>query len=765
MSETVRVKVSVSPDGWQVTYLDADGAEVAPPRPLARGGEAPWTFPLPPTTETDALDAAQPHHALCTATDEEPLVDALASLAGREPGAKALIPMGRYLFQVLLGDAWPTVQRSPLRLELEWSTTDAALHRFPWEILHDGNGFLTLQSGVTVLRRVPGPATTLGSATTPLDVLFVVGRALRDDVIRPAAEYLGLTQHLKALELDRHLQPRLLLEATTDCLEAALAERRPAVVHFITHGRYVANRPVVELRSKTGSDVDTVFADNLLQLLQDGNRPLPIVVLSACDTGGAREDVQGTDPAGPFAAELVAGGVPLAVGMSGPVGDLACRLFARAFYSALLSGHAAAAAAAAGRRAAVQHGGYDPLSTYDWALPTLFLSGSLTEARLKVQEAPLAKKRQALSQEMHPKGYPPFLGRLSILSAGDLLLADGATQRRRWRGSEHQVLTLWTEHDTTHHDMPPLGRTWALQAMASRAVMSGHVPCLVCQDYISAKDDPPTDWPSFIGLLCEAMEHTAFFLGIDHDPCVVSRYLLGQGPPPDPLPSERMNWPPAQAKSSDFARAFRLDVLALLDAVRQELPENQRGACRLLLLIDDLHRMGDVTEALLDGGALGPLGLRKCPDDVRLAFTWARKGDAHQSNAGVIIDWLGRNDVPTLHLEPFRDVEEGLVYQNFLLHLKPPRDLPRAEPTTSPLAETSLKPPYAVVPPNDTNRLLIETFFSELARYVKGLPSQLREAEDVIGIYSRMPAPMNVLVEAKDEDTVQQWLDAEGFPP
>lgn len=747
MSTTVRVVVTpLAPaeDGWQVTYLDKGGAELAPARPLGRSGETPWTFPLPPAAEVDAIDAAQPHHALCTATDEDPLIQALASLAGREPGAKSLIPMGRYLFQVLLGDAWTNVRHDSLRLELEWSAKEAAFHRFPWEILHDGDGFLALQGGVTLLRRVPGPATALASATTPLDVLFVVGRSLRDDVIRPAAEYLGLTQHLKALGIDRQLRPRLLLEASTDCLAAALAQQRPAVVHVIAHGRLEAGRAYIELDAKQGQGVDNVFADSFLELLKDDDHPPPVVVLSACETGVALDSVQRGEASAPFAAELVAGGVPLVVGMTGPVGDLACRLFARAFYSALLSGSDAAEATAAGRRAAVQHGGYDPLSAYDWALPTLFVSSSLKEARLDVQEAPLAAERQRLSRELHPGGYPAFCDRLPVLSAGDILLADTTVQRRLWR-AERQVLALSTSEDARVSDgTERFGRTWALRALASRAVLSGHVPCVVSQDYLTPGDDPPSDWPSFIDLLSLAMDQTAYELGVDIDThCAVSRFLLGLGPRPNPMPSEleRLQNAPEAPKPHDLARALRLDLLHLLDAVRNRLPETERGQCRLLLLIDDLHRMGDLAAELLDVG-LGPMGLRRCRKELRLIFTWARHGQPYQTTIQRIVDWLGDGPAEDRSLDRFADLEERLAYQNFLFHYR----------------QQGQHRPLAVALNDATNGPFIDAFFGELAKRVGGVPSRLKEAEDVIDIY--LGLPVNVLVEARDEDVVQQWLDS-----
>ena len=109
---TVRLAVTPVDDGWRVDYLTVDGGAAAPSRTLRRVGGAPWTFPLPPSGEVALLDAADPHRPLCDSADGEVLVDTLVALQAREPKTPATVTMGRYLFAVLLGDAWPTLRAS-----------------------------------------------------------------------------------------------------------------------------------------------------------------------------------------------------------------------------------------------------------------------------------------------------------------------------------------------------------------------------------------------------------------------------------------------------------------------------------------------------------------------------------------------------------------------------------------------------------------------------------------------------------------------------
>ena len=751
---TVRLAVTPVDDVWRVDYLTVDGGAAAPSRTLRRIGGAPWTFPLPPSGEVALLDAADPHRPLCDSADGEVLIDTLVALQAREPKTPATVTMGRYLFAVLLGDAWPTLRASlgaskALRLEMQWPASDAVFGRLPWEMLHDGEGFLALRDGVTLLRRVEGPATTVAAATTPLDVLFVVGQALRGDVIRPAAEYLALVQNLQSLDLTQYLRPRLLLEASSESLEVALAERRPAVVHFMTHGHYEAKNPYLQMCSPSSGSSAPLTAARLLELLKDGEAPLPIVVLSACETASSRERVEQGDTAAPFAAQLVAGGVPVAVGMTGRVSDQACRLFARTFYSALLSGNDVVEATAAGRQAAFKHGDHDPEVSYDWALPTLLLSSSLASPRLTVQEAPLAAGRRRLAHLLlTPDLHPAFCGRWPILAAGETLMADAAVQRRRLRGGERQVLTLSTASDALEDPgVDRFGRTWALRALASRAALDGHVPCIVSSSYLTPTKGPPGDWQAFVKLLRRSMERTVIELGVGrHAFCEVMEFVLG-GPKPADLPDELARVVPSadEPDSEHMARALRHDLLRLLQAVRAQLPTEQRPNCRLLLLIDDLHRLGDVAANILDD-CLGSIGLRQCRQDVRLAFTWARGGLPYQPTIRRIVDWLGSTSTEDLPLDRFQDLDATLAYRHFLLHYRP----------------QGRSQPLALVQKTDANGAFVDAFLDTFGEKVEGVPSRLEQVDDIILSFRRLP--IQVLVEARDEDVVQRWLDAGGPP-
>jgi CHAT domain len=746
----VKVRIELVPDGdaWMVRVLEAGGrAELAPGRRLRRLGAAPWGLPLPPEAEATALAAAAPHRSVCNARDDAPLRELLGRLFGRAARRGDIETAGRYLFAVLLGEAaWEEIRPAPggrLDIELVLPTGDPGAHRLPWEMLHDGTGFLAMSRGINLLRRVDSPALVAPvpplEATSPLTLLVVVGTGLSDDAIRPAAEYLGLIQNLKAYGLDRRLRPHLLLEATSERLEAAVAAYRPAVVHVIAHGRMTTAGPQIELRQQAGGP-SRMSAATLAGLL--GN-PAPVaVVLSVChtaETGGAPGGLG--EPAASFAGELVAHGVPLVVGMGGRVSDLACRLFTRAFYAALLGEGDLIQAAAEGRRAASLHGEYQPGDAVDWALPAVFVAEGVTPF-LTLTPAPLEQERAALADALAPGRYPPFCDRFSVLAKGDLLLAGPEAQKRL--GSEFQVLALRTgEHEK-------IGSTWALRALAARAAIDGHLPLLVARDVFDLEGDLPSTWSRFIDLLELSIEYALRRLGLQAGPCAWSRWLLGQrmGPPPGPVPERQLE---EGDLTGQFRRALRIDLLEVLAAVRAHPGPGNRTDVKLLLLVDDVHRMGNLAARFLE--ALGPFGLLEHSKDVRIVFVTAdgcsTVGDfnAYQTAIKKINDWLGNASwARSEPLKGFSDGEERLAYRHFLLHFE-------RQGIPFPLA-----PARAADDDPDVDR-----FFRTLGKRVQGLPSRLaREAESLIDTcLDLFDDP--VLGDPRDEEVIALWA-REGVP-
>jgi len=382
------------------------------------------------------------------------------------------------------------------------------LMRLPWEMMHDGVQFLAVRPGPLVLiaRDVQATGVVLAVRTFAPRVLFVVGAAIDDPDVRPGAEYLGLLRRLESI--DQALDCRVLMDASAERLADAVASFRPTVVHFICHGTISRGRGALRLRaSDPALPAEDCTAAQLLALIApevvttiDGvdhtvRVPCPSVVLinacySATPPAPLEQDASpdatevfgngmGTLPtrtaSAPLAAELVAGdglhaGPAIVIGMGGRVADLACRLFTRQFYQALLRGDPLWAAAA-GRRGAFTFGN-QPEDSMHRATPVVFLERT---AMLHVDPAEVvaATRRSETLRAFRRDADPSaFCGRLPFFEHLHALLRPGRAARRVFGISVS--------------DQPPkshfrVGRSRLLQEMAAATVIAGHIPVLRLQ--------------------------------------------------------------------------------------------------------------------------------------------------------------------------------------------------------------------------------------------------------------------------------------------
>jgi len=764
-------------DGWQVgvtnvstgeVLLDPENGEPIS-RILKKRVEGVLAFPLPPEEEAARIAPDAPHRELCLPQDDFTLSDAYTAVLGQDVAQGGVERFGRYLFATLLGESlWvqmdQTAGANPVELALTWPGDDLVLNRLPWETMYyeiDSpggirGGFLAAEPQISITRRVRGGSADVGNIESPPRVLFVVGTELTKDVIRPGAEYLGL---LRSLEEDGlYLTTRIALEASTESLQEAVKEFKPTVVHFICHGLVESGKAYLELMDKDSKASVTVNAETLLSVLHtDENLPLPqVVVLNACSTATADELEVGR----PMAAEFVEGGIPIVVGMSGRVSDQACRLFTKGFYKSLLKGGEIASAAADGRRAAIRHSGYDARSTVDWALPTLFLSEAVKEPRVNLTNVPAMKDRQAVAMNFSPPDFPPFCGRFNLFQLYDRLMAgEHAQSRMPGRRTPIQVVAVSVkqpDNPDPKTSSPKYGRTWLLKEMAAQAVRDGHVPILVTKEALGSLDYPKTlrelldnvfFWAAntTVQIFKNTQQHEQLDWQWDYLPRLLA--LKQNDALPDDFPADIKQFYRGNPEDPRIiAVAFRLDLLRLLDAVRAQRPEAERGQVRLLLLIDDVHQMGPAAEDLVKH-LLGQFGVHSAADKIRVVFSYSETPIEGQNEAiKAITDWVRS---PWVYLETLKkfhnEVDENkpdeyikafLVYKHFLLYWKvgnQPRPLTLAR---------------------SDNDKFVRSFFKAMAEQVEGIPSYLEDrAKATIDVY--LGLPVEVLRDADDEDALQ----------
>jgi hypothetical protein len=771
-------KANVEPlaqEGWEVRFLDAHDQPLLDPqmgkplpsRKLGIQGSQPDAFPLPPKGDPSDLPAG------LGAAD---LSGAYYALMNQAAGSDGVLLFGMYLFNTLLGQAaWDAINHAAgpqeVELALHLAVGDTSLNRLPWETMHTGKvdsqriyeGFLAADPQVAITRRVQGTASAqyaLGQLPSPPKVLFVIGTNLSDEFIRPGAEYLGLLRNLEN-EAPR-LHHRLLLNASTASLEEALLAFKPDVVHVICHGVASSDGVALEMRDSTDdAKAVSVNAEDLLTALQAKKKlSLPkVLVLNACSTATAEEVQTGR----PLAAELVLKGIPVVLGMAGQVADQACRLFTRGFYEALLKGGGIGQAAALGRRAALAHGGYDPRGAVDWALPTLFLAEAVGEARLGIQvnSAELERITQAMEFTRQP-AYPVFCGRLDFFELYE----------RFMKGSKAQFVFISVprpDRTDPKRELPHYGGARLLQELAAQALRDGHVPILLEKKWLGVVPGSMGEvrWPAgfkeFLKLFIKATRKTLeVLIGMschkkldEWDWKILPPFLEnypGAVPAkdlPPGLPTEFMKY--GLEEIEKLAKAFRLDLLSLLDQVAAQRGAPDSSEIKLLLLIDDAHQLIYSQEFF---ALLGKDGLENdsIKGRARSVITYSSKPIENQENTVELIkDQANAVNVITIELKPLheeidpeqpaKDPEKfrqaSLVYKHFLLHWKY-KDQPK------PLALASSK----------SNEL--ESVISILAELVNGIPSYLCSSGVSIAINTsyRNLCKLQVIRIADDEDAL-----------
>jgi len=313
----------------------------------------------------------------------------------------------------------------------------------PWELLHNGNGFLFQGAKPTrVRRRLPNTlALDIAPVATPIRILLVTARPEDESCgyIDHRASALPLVDAMEAL--GGLVQIQLLDPPTLPALSQELArareQRQPYhVVHFDGHGVYDRRVGLGGLCFEDPQDSaklenrrhQTIYTDELGPLLSEHR--IPLVFLEACQTAQAGQASESV------ASELLKVGVASVVAMSHSVLVETARRFVEAFYQALASGKRVGDAMLAGQcvlkddtfRGRVF--GIGDFRLEDWFVPVLFQEKDdpqlfrATPARQTRQDSQAAL--QARLGDTPPPPETGFIGRSRELLALQRLLRQEA---------------------------------------------------------------------------------------------------------------------------------------------------------------------------------------------------------------------------------------------------------------------------------------------------------------------------------------------------
>ncbi|HEX9938448.1 MAG TPA: tetratricopeptide repeat protein [Longimicrobium sp.] len=303
-----------------------------------------------------------------------------------------------------------------------------ALLALPWELLHDGRGFLFQGAKPTrVRRRLPNKnPLAVPVVAPPIRILLVTARP-EDDAcgyIDHRASALPLVEAMEALPglVHIHVLSPPTLTALRGELDRARRAREPYhVVHFDGHGVYDRRVGLGGLCFEAPEDTAklemrrhaTVFTDEIGPLLRDHR--VPLVFLEACQTAQAEQASESV------ASALLGAGVASVVAMSHSVLVETARRFVEAFYDALARGSRVGDAMLEGQRRLKDDAtrgrvlGAGELRLEDWFVPVLFQERDdpqlfRTTPPPQTREDFLTRLRACLG-ELPPEPETGFVGR------------------------------------------------------------------------------------------------------------------------------------------------------------------------------------------------------------------------------------------------------------------------------------------------------------------------------------------------------------------
>ncbi|MDM8535915.1 TIR domain-containing protein [Desulfobacterales bacterium HSG17] len=256
----------------------------------------------------------------------------------------------------------------------------------PWELLHDGHGFLFQGAKpVRVRRQLPNRESfDIMLSEPPIRILMVSPRPEDDSAgyFDHRASALPLVQAVESL--GKFAELTVLSPPTFAAMSAELQNARDVgkpyhVVHFDGHGIYDRHLGLGGLcfenpndsrkLEKRGSKIE--YAEKLAEVIQDHR--IPLFFLDACQTAQSE-----TEPTASVASALLDRGVASVIAMSHSVLVETARRFVASFYTALVSGKRVGKAMLEGQRALKDDTfrakifGAGELHMEDWFVPVLF---------------------------------------------------------------------------------------------------------------------------------------------------------------------------------------------------------------------------------------------------------------------------------------------------------------------------------------------------------------------------------------------------------
>lgn len=301
----------------------------------------------------------------------------------------------------------------------------SALWALPWELLHDGGGYIGQgKQGGRVRRRLPNreqhPAYQLA---LPIKILLVSPRPKDEAYIDHRISAKPLAQALQ--NLGELAELTILNPPTLQELQIRLKTEQFHVLHFDGHGVYDQYEGMGALcfeqpaQPPQRGELDLVHADRLAAIVREHR--IPLVFLEACQTAQS-----GDDPLQSVAAALLQAGIVSVIAMTHSVMVVSAELFVSHFYQELAQGQRIGEAMLAGQTALMTDkarfkDSADGFFIDDWFVPVLYQQRddpALFDRLLPERLQKLVAQKQQLALGQLPDAPPhQFIGRSQQLLA------------------------------------------------------------------------------------------------------------------------------------------------------------------------------------------------------------------------------------------------------------------------------------------------------------------------------------------------------------
>lgn len=379
------------------------------------------------------LDTANPERDLTVSAEILPLLTrAETDYYVRTPDPAKLAALGQTLYRWLDGADRHLSRaiagyRGTTRAVALLIEQEAELDHLPWELLHDGDGYLVQRSPTALIpvRWRPGNLPAGDFFTTPQNrPLHVAFMATAPAAAGADLDFEG--EEAQIVEQTTRQPLQLSVEESGNLEElgyllGGLGAGAVDVIHLTGHADHTDEGPIFLCEDEVGG---VVWAS--AQAIADSLTHLPrLFFLSGCRTGQAQRTLNtgGTIPS--LAAGLVDAGIPAVLGWGQPVYDSDAMIAAATLYGGLAQGLSLVRALADTYQAMLQRHAQDPMLCQHWHLLRLYARGPKADAPGSVADGlvtpPRTRGRARLTTATREPDHLDDEGRVPVAKRADFV--------------------------------------------------------------------------------------------------------------------------------------------------------------------------------------------------------------------------------------------------------------------------------------------------------------------------------------------------------